>query len=202
MLAVGLTAALSLEAEASRPHRKVRRPKKASVGTMRTPGIPKDAPSAYKTALGKASVKLDKKNLKKLPSDLIDPDSPDAPIQTLRYLRRQVQAQDFFECRSSSPAPTSSDCNTVIDQVYASQQSLVVAGGSCLLFQFNTCWGFFCALCEQLATSTDFIGNQLGSVESLCVESGQVGTIVGEDPPQFDVGFVYRGQGLPTYDVC
>jgi len=32
--------------------------------------------------------------------------------------------------------------------------------------------------------TTDFIGNQLYSADTLCVAGGKSGTIVGQDPPQ------------------
>ena len=73
---------------------------------------------------------------------------------------------------------------------------------ACLVFSFRTCQGFFCSLCGTLSTSTDFIGNQLDTVDILCVSNGQVGTIVGEDVPQWDAGFTYVGASLPIYDVC
>jgi len=77
-----------------------------------------------------------------------------------------------------------------------------VAANSCLVFSFRTCQGFFCSLCTTLGTTTDFIGNQLDTIDALCLGSGQVGTIVGQDPPQWDAGFTYQGDGLPSYDVC
>lgn len=83
-----------------------------------------------------------------------------------------------------------------------SGDDLIVSASSCLVFTFRTCQGFFCSLCQTLSTSTDFIGNQLDTVDALCVENGQSGTIVGEDPPQWDAGFTYAGAGLPLYDVC
>lgn len=87
--------------------------------------------------------------------------------------------------------------------MYASDETLVLSESTCLVFDYGTCRGFFCALCSSLATSTDFVGNQLSTVASLCVDNGQVGAIVGEDAPQFDAGFVYKGGDLPTYDdVC
>jgi hypothetical protein len=298
---LGLATALGLEPEATRPHRKCRRPRVDKTSTApRAPRIPSGAPSGYKTSLGKTSVHLSKKNLKKLPTSLIDPDSGDAvngrrrspavsPREEarLRLLGRQTSTpQDFYECRSSvrlfppflvafllrlsshiypvdshdyihmyiyidsyptgilsyktrisntsilssltythspiqptkkaikltslpppllrqNPAPTSADCDTVISQVYASSETLVLSASTCLVFDYGTCRGFFCALCEQLATSSDFVGNQLSSVASLCVDSGQAGAIVGEDPPQWDAGFVYQGGDLPGYDdVC
>jgi hypothetical protein len=91
-----------------------------------------------------------------------------------------------------------------VTQVSSTPQNLIVAAGSCLLFEFNTCWGFFCSLCDQLATSTSFIASELGQVDDLCVEPGsQVGTIVGTTDPQYQVGFVYEGGTLPNYnDFC
>lgn len=78
----------------------------------------------------------------------------------------------------------------------------IIAPNSCLVFSYGTCQGFFCSLCVELETSTQFIGSQLDTVDALCVEGGQAGTIVGEDTPQWDAGFTYAGQGLPTFDVC
>ncbi|KAK7920950.1 hypothetical protein PG985_008972 [Apiospora marii] len=116
--------------------------------------------------------------------------------------KRQLSKQDFYECQSSSPPPQPSDCNIVIDQVQASNQDFILNEGTCLAFTFSTCTGYFCSLCGQLATHTDFIASQFESVQGLCVEAGQAGTIVGEDAPQYETGFLRAGSGVPTYDVC
>ncbi len=86
--------------------------------------------------------------------------------------------------------------------MFALDTPLIIAPNACLLFQFGTCWGFFCSLCEQLSTDTDFVANQLISTEALCVAGGQSGTIVGTDAPEWEAGFIYQGGSLPTYDVC
>jgi len=77
-----------------------------------------------------------------------------------------------------------------------------VAPRACLLFEFGTCWGFFCSLCVRLSTDTDFVGNQLQSAQDLCVSGGSAGTIVGEGSPQWEAGFIRQGGTLPNYDVC
>jgi len=77
-----------------------------------------------------------------------------------------------------------------------------VAQGSCLVFSYRTCQGFFCSLCSTLTTSTDFIGSQLDTVDALCVSGGQAGTIVGDEVPQYELGFIRSGGTLPNYDVC
>ncbi|KLU92005.1 hypothetical protein MAPG_10952, partial [Magnaporthiopsis poae ATCC 64411] len=112
------------------------------------------------------------------------------------------QALDFFECENANPPPSSQDCNVIIDQVYAANQDILIPTNACVTFEFNTCRGFFCSLCTNLRVSTDFIGNQLLTVDTLCVAGGQAGTVVGTQPPQWDAGFVRVGTGLPTYDVC
>ncbi|ORY64277.1 uncharacterized protein BCR38DRAFT_342643 [Pseudomassariella vexata] len=202
-MTTGLIAPVSFEAEATRPHRKCHRPKQStSTSPKQSARVPGTAPQAYKTNIGKSSLKRSKSSLSRLPAYLIDPDSADSSLRNLRFLKRQVTANDFYECQSANPAPAPTDCNIVIDQVYDANQNLIVTANSCLLFQYNSCWGFFCALCSQLTTSTDFIGNQLSSAESLCIENGQDGTIVGEDAPQWEAGFIYQGDGLPSYDVC
>jgi hypothetical protein len=86
--------------------------------------------------------------------------------------------------------------------VLSSNDELIIAANSCLVFSLGTCQGFFCSLCETLTTTTEFIGSQLDTVDALCVENGQAGTIVGEEAPQWDAGFTYAGEGLPTFDVC
>ncbi|KAK4237269.1 hypothetical protein C8A03DRAFT_16179 [Achaetomium macrosporum] len=116
--------------------------------------------------------------------------------------RRQVTANDFFECTNPNPSPSSADCNVIVNQVLSTSQDFLIDANTCLAFSFRTCQAFFCSLCQTLATSSDFIGSQLDTVAALCVENGQAGTIVGEDVPQWDAGFVYAGQSLPTYDVC
>lgn len=84
----------------------------------------------------------------------------------------------------------------------ASNQDFILNEGTCLAFTFSTCTGYFCSLCGQLATHTDFIASQFESVQGLCVEAGQAGTIVGEDAPQYETGFLHAGSGVPTYDIC
>ncbi|KAI0406267.1 hypothetical protein F4802DRAFT_596291 [Xylaria palmicola] len=124
--------------------------------------------------------------------------------EAMRKARGPITANDFFECSTAGNPPRASDCNTVVNNVLASDQGLVIAPGACLLFQFQTCWGFFCALCERLGTDTDFIGSQLSNAQTLCVSGGAAGTIVGEDAPQWEAGFIRAGGQLPNYagDVC
>ena len=100
------------------------------------------------------------------------------------------------------PSPSSAHCKVVVDQVLSTDDELIIAPNSCLVFSYRTCQAFFCSLCQTLDTTTQFIGSQLDTAEALCVENGQAGTIVGEDAPQWDAGFTYAGQGLPTFDVC
>ncbi|KAI4861379.1 hypothetical protein F4820DRAFT_69499 [Hypoxylon rubiginosum] len=152
-------------------------------------------PSSEFMTYAHPSLKLDKSNLQELPGSVVD-----APVSTLSS--RQPSTGDFYECRQSNPAPSDSDCNRIIDEVFALDTPLIIAPNACLLFQFGTCWGFFCSLCEQLSTDTDFVANQLISTEALCVAGGQSGTIVGTDAPEWEAGFIYQGGSLPTYDVC
>ncbi|KAI0142607.1 hypothetical protein F4776DRAFT_661675 [Hypoxylon sp. NC0597] len=142
---------------------------------------------ALEAEIVQPSLKLDKVNLKQL---------TEAPALSSRA------ANDFYECRNARPAPSDSDCNSIIDNVFALDQSITVATNACLTFQFGTCWGFFCSLCQTLTTDTTFIGNQLISAEALCVANGQIGTVVSIDAPQWQAGFVYQGSALPDYDVC
>ncbi|KAI1084345.1 hypothetical protein F5B20DRAFT_292445 [Whalleya microplaca] len=170
--------------------------------------------SEYTTATGHPTVEFGTANLKQIPSNAIDADSKDAalPVLAKRWVLRQLRGlterqsttNDFYECRDSTPLPATTDCDTVVSSVLAVDQALIVAANACLTFQFGTCWGFFCALCDQLSTDTDFIGAQLGTAHALClVANNQVGTIVGADAPQWEAGFVYQGDGLPDYhDVC
>ncbi|KAH8161897.1 hypothetical protein CIB48_g6360 [Xylaria polymorpha] len=123
----------------------------------------------------------------------------------LRKTRDPITAQDFYECATTQGnPPAASDCNTVITNVRAANQALVIAPGACLLFQFGTCWGFFCSLCERLGTDTDFIGSQLTTAQTVCVSGGAAGTVVGEDAPQWEAGFIRANGQLPNYsaDVC
>jgi hypothetical protein len=103
---------------------------------------------------------------------------------------------------SKGPGPADADCQVVIDQVLNSDDTVVVSANSCLTFVYKSCQAFFCSLCDTLATTTDFVGNQLDSAEVLCVADGSPGTVVGQDPPQWDAGFVNVGDALPSYDVC
>lgn len=101
-----------------------------------------------------------------------------------------------------NPSPASADCRVVVDQVLSTNDELIIAPNACMVFSYQTCQAFFCSLCQKLATSTGFIGTQLDTVDALCVQNGQAGTIVGEDAPQWDAGFTYLGDSLPTFDVC
>lgn len=101
-----------------------------------------------------------------------------------------------------NPSPSTADCKVIVNQVLSTDDELLIAPNSCLVYSYRTCQGFFCSLCETLSTTTQFIGSQLDTVDALCVEGGQAGTIVGESAPQWDAGFTYAGQGLPTFDVC
>ncbi|KAI1382745.1 uncharacterized protein F4822DRAFT_95579 [Hypoxylon trugodes] len=156
--------------------------------------------SSYESGTAHPSLKLDKVDLKQLPETLIQVDSKTTPAAALSS--RQSPAGNFYECRNSNPVPADSDCNTIIDEVLALDQPLIVATNACLTFQYGTCWGFFCSLCQQLSTDTTFVANELVNAESLCVANGQIGTIVGADAPQWQAGFVYQGSSLPDYDVC
>ncbi|KAK3320420.1 hypothetical protein B0T19DRAFT_240376 [Cercophora scortea] len=209
-LLIGIAMALEssmLEApiDRKRPHKRTHRPKKGTgASAFRAANKPKDAPASYKTGTGRASRKRPTTALKKVPAELIDPDTKRRrdSLTTLRQLRGLAAANDFYECTNANPSPKSSDCGTIIDQVLASNDDLEVTANACLLFSFGTCQAFFCSLCTTLATTTDFIGNELDTLDALCLDNGQVGTIVGQDAPQWDVGFTYAGDSLPTYDVC
>ncbi|KAL7624673.1 hypothetical protein AAE478_006243 [Parahypoxylon ruwenzoriense] len=179
----------------------------SAIGALQVPsGI------AIKIDTVSPTLELNRANLKKIPSRSVDTDSKSVlsrrrALRQLRGLEDQYSVNAFYECRDSNPAPSDADCSRIIDEVYAlGGQSLIIAPNACLLFQYGTCWGFFCALCQgqQLTTDTDFVAAQLSSAEALCVANGgQVGTIVGDDAPQWQAGFVYRGQSLPDYyDVC
>ncbi|KAI0156444.1 hypothetical protein GGR57DRAFT_511406 [Xylariaceae sp. FL1272] len=197
---------------AAHTRRQVRRPVKYSGSAgFAPPPIPAGAPPGFKTSMGKASEMHDKTKMKKLPSNMIDADDPNAPLKPLtkrdvlrvsRGIQAPLAANDFYECATTGKPPTTADCDVVIDNVYAAETALSIAAGSCILFQYQTCWGFFCSLCEELSTTTDFIGNQLSTAETLCVAGGEPGTIVGEDSPQWEAGLLLSGSELPNYDVC
>ncbi|TPX07811.1 uncharacterized protein E0L32_010498 [Thyridium curvatum] len=147
------------------------------------------------TALGTA-VEVEKRDI----NAGAQPLSPRAAFRAAT--RSEIKARDFFEC-SSGPAPSDADCQTVVNNVLASNGNLLIADNSCVTYSAGTCTGFFCALCQTMATSTDFIANQLSSAEALCVAGGQAGTVVGDSAPQWSAGFVQSGQGLPNYnDIC
>jgi hypothetical protein len=88
-----------------RQHKKTSRPKRfQGASAMRAASKPKGAPAEYKTSTDRATRKRSKANLKKMPADLIDPDQRRRrdSLQTLRLLRRQATAADFFECSVST----------------------------------------------------------------------------------------------------
>jgi len=168
------------EERTTRMRKRFSRPEKVSGVEVRT--------LEYRTSIGAPTEKRSKATLVRVPG-----------------LQRRVgtpQASDFFECTNPNPRPSSADCTAIVNQVSSSDDEVIIAANSCLVYSYGTCQGFFCSLCDTLDTSTSFIGSQLDNVVALCVENGQAGSIVGEDAPQWDAGFTYAGQGLPTYDVC
>ncbi|KAI1366317.1 hypothetical protein F5Y08DRAFT_337709 [Xylaria arbuscula] len=153
--------------------------------------VPEDAPADYHT-------------------DIVSPNESHIALEHLRRRipskkpRDTIAARDFYECATSGNPPIAKDCETVITNVYATNQAVVIASGACLLFQYNTCWGFFCSLCQRLGTDTNFIGDQLTTAQTLCVSGGAAGTVVGDTAPQWEAGFVHSSGALPNYagDVC
>ncbi|KAI1151801.1 hypothetical protein F4825DRAFT_340782 [Nemania diffusa] len=188
-LFVSLSAAAAVDMVVER--REVHQPYAFGATLKSAPAVPEDAPADYQTALIT------------LPDALA---SRDASFQRRdsRKPRGTIAARDFYECATSGVAPKATDCNVVVSNVFATNQALVVAPGACLLFQFGTCWGFFCSLCQQLGTDTDFIGSQLSTAQTLCVSKGSAGTLVGEAAPQWEAGFIRSNGALPNYagDVC
>ncbi|KAK8130048.1 hypothetical protein PG999_002428 [Apiospora kogelbergensis] len=186
-LAIGLVAAVSPNSQGV-SRKKARIPSPATLGEIMTMVEP--------------TILRDGSGLASLPKSLANRAVSDATPVSLESTKRQLSKQDFYECQSSNPPPQPTDCNAIINSVRASKQDFILNEGTCLAFSSGTCTGYFCSLCGQLATHTDFIASQFESVQGLCVEGGQAGTIVGEDAPQYETGFLRAGSGVPTYDVC
>ncbi|TLD17637.1 uncharacterized protein PgNI_00952 [Pyricularia grisea] len=212
---VGLTTALGtldVRQTPSRPRRPASRPAQTSDNfRMQAPRVPSGAPAGFTTKVVEPTRERPRAGLTRLPDEFIDGRS--FRVRRDRYVagraalaaldkRQEVKALDFYECESVNPAPASRDCNVIIDQVYATAQDLLLARNSCVVFDYQTCRGFFCSLCGSIRASTDFIGNQLLTADTLCVSQGRAGTVVGTDQPQWDAGFVRAGASLPTYSVC
>ncbi|GAW15329.1 hypothetical protein ANO14919_047380 [Xylariales sp. No.14919] len=169
--------------------------------------VPEDAPADYHTAVGSLTESHSTGELAKVPNAMIDRSTPVQQLrrrEASRKPRGDVSANDFYECATTGNPPRAADCNVVISNVLAANQATVIAPGACLLFQFSTCWGFFCSLCERLGTDTNFIASQLTNAQTLCVSGGAAGTVVGEDAPQWEAGFIRANGALPNYagDVC
>ncbi|KAK6845284.1 hypothetical protein PG995_015394 [Apiospora arundinis] len=164
--------------------------------------IPLPAPLKDIMTMVEPTVMRDMSGLTSLPEGLSSRAPLDVSPTTIEATKRQLSKQDFYECQNSNPPPQPSDCNAIITSVRASKQDFILNEGTCLAFSSGTCTGYFCSLCGQLTTHTDFIASQFESVQGLCVEGGQAGTIVGEDAPQYETGFLRAGSGVPTYDVC
>jgi len=165
-------------------------------------GIPPNAPEGYETSIAFLGnlAKRSTEAMEIVPAGL---ERRYESAQALRRLqRKQYSPNDFFECANANPAPASADCGVIVKNVLATGNDLVVARSSCLVFSYRTCQAFFCSLCSTLTTSTDFIGNQLDTVDALCVADGKAGTIVGEVSPQYQLGFTRAGSGLPNYENC
>ncbi|KAK0614362.1 hypothetical protein B0T14DRAFT_570304 [Immersiella caudata] len=164
--------------------------------------IPYNAPEGYETSVAFLDnlAKRSTEAMEVVPAGL---ERRYESVQALRRLqRKQYSPNDFFECANANPAPASADCGVIVKNVLATGNDLVVARSSCLVFTYRTCQAFFCSLCSTLTTSTDFIGNQLDTVDALCVADGKAGTIVGEESPQYQLGFTRAGSGLPNYENC
>lgn len=155
--------------------------------------------SEYQVSTGTPTEQRSKITLTRVPDVLKRRDSAPA-VRTLR--RQEPQASDFFECTNPNQRPATTDCKVIVSQILSTDDELIIAANSCLVYSYKTCQAFFCSLCQTLDTTTQFIGSQLDTVDALCVENGQAGTIVGEAAPQWDAGFTYAGQGLPSFDVC
>ncbi|KAI0966036.1 hypothetical protein F4678DRAFT_310119 [Xylaria arbuscula] len=158
--------------------------------------VPEDAPEDYLTVIGSLA---ENRSANELTST-----EQSQRRDALRKPRGAVAANDFYECATTGNPPSASDCQVVINNVYATNQGLVIAPGACVLFQYNTCWGFFCSLCQQLGTDTNFIGSELDTAQTLCVSGGAAGTVVGENAPQWEAGFIHSNGVLPNYagEVC
>jgi hypothetical protein len=74
---------------------------------------------------------------------------------------------DLTRTFAQAPVSKPDNCDIVTQQVYNTEQTLIVTANAYLIFQYNKCWGFFCALCE------------LDTAYGLCLEGGEEGTIVG-----------------------
>lgn len=209
-----LAMALDTRQTSSRPRRPASRPAQISDSfRMQPPRVPSGAPAGFTAKLGEPTRERPRAGLSRLPDEFIDGRlklrrdryvAKWAALAALAALdrRQELKALDFYECENVNPAPASRDCNVIIDQVYATAQELLLTRNSCVIFDYQTCRGFFCSLCGSISASTDFIGNQLLTADTLCVSQGRAGTIVGTDPPQWDAGFVRSGASLPTYSVC
>ncbi|TLS23775.1 uncharacterized protein PpBr36_06121 [Pyricularia pennisetigena] len=208
---IGVATALNTRQTSSRPRRPASRPAQIS-DNFRTqaPRIPLGAPAGFTTKVVQPTRERPRAGLTRLPDEFIDGrlrlrrDRHAAGQAALAALerRQEVKALDFYECENVNPAPASRDCNIIIDQVYATAQDLLLTRNSCVVFDYQTCRGFFCSLCGSIRASADFIGNQLLTADALCVSQARAGTVVGTDPPQWDAGFVRAGASLPTYSVC
>ncbi|KAK0705489.1 hypothetical protein B0H67DRAFT_649815 [Lasiosphaeris hirsuta] len=206
-LIIGLAAAAleSTQPEGRDAPRKIRKrtlgvKKVTGEATMSLPNTPANAPEGYQTWITFLDDKH-KRSVDSLSAIPTDVQRRRESIEILQRLRRQ-NPSDFYECATSGQGPKSSDCGIITSTVLASATDLIVAPASCLVFAFGSCQGFFCSLCSMLATSTDFIGSQLDLADALCVSNGQAGTIVAQDAPQWDAGYVRAGTGLPGYDLC
>ncbi|GAP90140.2 hypothetical protein SAMD00023353_0204060 [Rosellinia necatrix] len=181
-LFAGLSTAASILAgrEVSRPY-----------SILASVSVPDDAPADYHATTASLTTEVRSASVQRR--------------ESLKKARGPITANDFYECATTQGTPPrASDCTVVINNVLASNQALVIAPGACLLFQYSTCWGFFCSLCERLGTDTNFIASQLTTAQTLCVSGGSAGTIVGEDAPQWEAGFIRANGQLPNYagDVC
>jgi hypothetical protein len=111
LLALFFGAAAALSAHSPRdaplrtPRKLVQRPKKfTGAHTARAAKMPDGAPTEFKIGLDKATRKLSKSSLTKLPSNYIDADSKRRrdSLMALRLLQRQSTANDFYQCSTDS----------------------------------------------------------------------------------------------------
>jgi hypothetical protein len=73
---------------------------------------------------------------------------------------------DVTRTFAQDPVSKPDNCDIVTQQVYNTEQTLIVSANAYLIFQYNTVGGFFCTLCE------------LDAAYGLYVEGGEEDTIV------------------------
>lgn len=91
----------------------------------------------------------------------------------------------------------------MINTAYNDNESISLPANLCFTINYKTCAGYVCSTpCGGYDFGTNWFGDQLSDLMSLCVDIGQTGEIYTDSDVIYEVGLVYNGQAFPQYEAC